>query len=140
MEQGLYIFCWEKIIQNKTLSTKEPSHYIDTERFSIEIDSAIENETVFNKGTVGQENNLTGQYVIGAELNDTITSDVTNAILYGGAGDDKITSKGYDKRDVFHESLIRFYIKKERYKNQTECDKEMNEFFKLWVGIRNTSN
>lgn len=28
----------QKIIQNKTLSTKEPSHYIDTERFSIEID------------------------------------------------------------------------------------------------------
>ena len=59
-----------------------------------EINNAIENETVFNKGTVGQENNLTGQYVIGAELNDTITSDATDAILYGGAGDDNITSSG----------------------------------------------
>ena len=62
--------------------------------FSIEINNAIENATVFNKGTVGQENNLTGQYVIGAELKDTITSDATNAILYGGAGNDEITSNG----------------------------------------------
>ena len=45
--------------------------------------------------------------------------------------DDTITQKGYGKRDVLHESLIRFYTKKERYKNQTECNKEMNEFFKI---------
>lgn len=42
-----------------------------------------------------------------------------------------ITQKGYSKRDILHESIIRIYTKKERYKNQSECDKEMNEFFKL---------
>ena len=45
--------------------------------------------------------------------------------------DDTITSKGYSKRDVLHETLIRFYTKKDRYKSQMECDNDMNEFFKL---------
>lgn len=45
--------------------------------------------------------------------------------------DDTMTQKGYSKRDIFHESLIRFYMKKDRYKTQMECDKDLNEFFKL---------
>lgn len=45
--------------------------------------------------------------------------------------DDTITQKGYGKRDVFHESLIRIYMNKERFKNQDECDNYMNKFFQL---------
>ena len=45
--------------------------------------------------------------------------------------DDTITQKGYGKRDVFHESLIRIYMNKERFKNQDECDNYLNKFFQL---------
>ena len=64
-------------------------------------------------------------------IDDWVERNYTKLFNKFSRNDDKITSKGYDKRDVFHESLIRFYTKKERYKNQIECDKEINEFFKL---------
>lgn len=64
-------------------------------------------------------------------IDDWVNRNYTKLYNKFSRNDDIMTSKGYCKRDVLHESLIRFYTKKERYKNQLECDNEMNEFFKL---------
>lgn len=64
-------------------------------------------------------------------IDDWVNRNYTKLYNKFSRNDDIMTSKGYCKRDVLHESLIRFYTKKERYKNQTECNKEMNEFFKI---------
>jgi hypothetical protein len=45
--------------------------------------------------------------------------------------DDKITKKGYCKRDVLHETIIRIYINKVKYKNQEDCDNQLNNFFHI---------
>lgn len=45
--------------------------------------------------------------------------------------DDKITKKGYSKRDVLHETIIRIYISKTKYKNQEDCDSQLNNFFHI---------
>lgn len=45
--------------------------------------------------------------------------------------DDKITKKGYCKRDVLHETIIRIYINKTRYKSQEDCDNQLNNFFHI---------
>ena len=47
--------------------------------------------------------------------------------------DDKITKKGYCKRDVLHETIIRIYINKTRYKSQEDCDNQLNNFFHIKV-------
>lgn len=64
-------------------------------------------------------------------IDDWVNRNYSKLYQKFARNDDTITQKGYGKRDVLHESLIRFYTKKERYKNQTECNKEMNEFFKI---------
>ena len=64
-------------------------------------------------------------------IDDWVNRNYSKLYQKFSRNDDIMTSKGYCKRDVLHESIIRFYTKKERYKNQTECNKEMNEFFKI---------
>ena len=64
-------------------------------------------------------------------IDDWVNRNYSKLYQKFARNDDTITQKGYGKRDVLHESLIRFYTKKERYKNQTECNKEMIEFFKI---------
>ena len=47
--------------------------------------------------------------------------------------DDKITKKGYSKTDIMHESILRIYTNKKRFKNQAECDEFLNNFFHISV-------
>lgn len=64
-------------------------------------------------------------------IDDWVYRNYTKLYEKFSRNDDTITQKGYCKRDIFHESLIRIYMKKEKYKNQTECDNDLNDFFKL---------
>lgn len=64
-------------------------------------------------------------------IDEWVNNNYTKLYTKFSRNDDTITQKGYSKRDVFHETLIRFYTKKERYRNQEECNNDMNIFFKL---------
>lgn len=64
-------------------------------------------------------------------IDDWVNRNYTKLYDKFARNDDTMTAKGYGKRDILHESLLRIYMKKERYKNQAECDNDMNEFFKL---------
>ena len=44
---------------------------------------------------------------------------------------EKITGRDYSKCDILHESLLRQYEKKEDFKNETECFKYLNNYFKI---------
>lgn len=43
----------------------------------------------------------------------------------------QITKRDYSKTDIFHETIIRLYINKRKFKNQADCDDFLNEFFML---------
>ena len=59
-------------------------------------------------------------------IDDWISRNYSKLYSKFNRNDYTITKKGYSKTDILHESIIRFYLKKEKYKNQIDCDNDMN--------------
>lgn len=64
-------------------------------------------------------------------VDDWLSRNYKALFIKFSRNDDKITKKGYCKRDVLHETIIRIYINKVKYKNQEDCDNQLNNFFHI---------
>ncbi len=64
-------------------------------------------------------------------IDDWLERNYKSLFIKFSRNDDKITKKGYCKRDVLHETIIRIYINKVKYKNQEDCNNQLNNFFHI---------